>query len=372
MGKRKHAGQDGKRPGYREQVIAAGRLLATGQERVVRVVVALDRSGEWALDGSPTCAHWVARALDVEVSTAREWLRIGRALEELALVDTAFREGRLSYSKVRALTRVAAPENEHELCELAERTPAGRLPHALAGWLMRHEEQGETDRRQHRARSMKWRVEPDGMIVGTFRLPPAAGASVIAAIDAIVSQSKPMPTGPEAGDDASADASGPSDGSADAGWPTIAQQRADALVEVIDGGAGAPVAEVVMHVRADGCSLDDGTPITGSVVERIAPAAFLRVLIHDANSRPINASGRQRHPTMRQKRVVKERDRCCVDCGSTEFLESDHDPPYEQSRRTVVDELTLRCRDCHRARQDPSERKPSRSKSSDRPASDAA
>jgi hypothetical protein len=132
------------------------------------------------------------------------------------------------------------------------------------------------------------------------------------------------------------------------------------------------VAEVVMHVRADGCSLDDGTPITGSVVERIAPTAFLRALIHDANSRPINASGRQRHPTARQKRVVKERDRCCVDCGSTEFLESDHDPPYEQSRRTVVDELKLRCRNCHRARHDPSERRPSRSKSSDRPASDAA
>ena len=99
-----------------------------------------------------------------------------------------------------------------------------------------------------------------------------------------------------------------------------------------------------MHVRADGCTLDDGTPIPDSVVERIAPEAFLRALIHDAESRPINASGRQRHPTTRQRRVVHERDRVCVDCGATEFLEYDHDPDYEETRQTVVAQLKLRCR----------------------------
>jgi hypothetical protein len=182
-----------------------------------------------------------------------------------------------------------------------------------------------------------------------------------------------MPTAPAAPDDASADASAETSGEPEgSGWPTIAQQRADALVEIVDGGAGTPVAEVLLHVRADGCTFDDGTPITGTVVERIAPEAFLRALIHDANSRPINASGRQRHPTARQKRVVKERDRCCVDCGATEFLEYDHDPPYEDTLHTVVDELALRCRDCHRPRHDASDRRPSRSRSSDRPASDAA
>jgi len=133
-------------------------------------------------------------------------------------------------------------------------------------------------------------------------------------------------------------------------WPTIAQQRADALVEVVNAGGSPVPTEIVMHVRADGCTLDDGTPIAGSVIERIAPASFLRVLIHDADSRPINASGRQRHPTARQRRVVRERDRVCVDCGSTEFLQFDHDPDYAQSRRTLVDEGRLRCWICHRLR----------------------
>ena len=133
-------------------------------------------------------------------------------------------------------------------------------------------------------------------------------------------------------------------------WPTIAQQRADALIEVVSAGGSPVETEIVMHVRGDGCALDDGTPIAGSVIERIAPASFLRVLIHDAERRPINASGRQRHPTARQRRVVKERDRVCVDCGSADWLQFDHDPDYEQSRRTLVEEGKLRCWICHRLR----------------------
>jgi hypothetical protein len=47
---------------------------------------------------------------------------------------------------------------------------------------------------------------------------------------------------------------------------------------------------------------------------------------------------------------VKERDRRCVDCGSTDLLQYDHDPDFETSQRTVVEELQLRCAICHRAR----------------------
>jgi len=133
-------------------------------------------------------------------------------------------------------------------------------------------------------------------------------------------------------------------------WPSVAQQRADALIELIAAGGATPATEIVLHVRGDGCTLDDGTPVAGTIVERIAPDAFLRALIHDAQGHPIDASGRHRHPTTRQRRVVRERDRGCVDCGATEFLEYDHEPPYDQTGRTVVGELRLRCRDCHRAR----------------------
>jgi hypothetical protein len=320
----------------RAEVVEAGARFSAGQRRLVHLVAALDASGEWALDGSPTCAHWVAEALGVEVCTAREWLRIGAALVRLDVVDDAFTSGRLSYSKVRAVTRVATPENQRELCDIAERTPAGRLGCALASWLSRRETPEETEARQHAGRSFSARIDVDGMGFGSFRLPPAEFAVLMAALDTRVRLNRPR---------ASADAS-----NGERAWPSVAQQRADALIELAHGTAGEVVTEVVVHVRGDGCTMDDGTPIPQSVVENIAPAAFLRTLIHDAEGRPINASSRRRHPSARQRRVVHERDRVCVDCGSTELLEYDHVPDYEQTRRTRVEELRMRCSSCHHRR----------------------
>ena len=316
----------------RDELVEAGAQWSRSVRRLVLLSAELDASHEWAFDRVPTCAHWIAEALDVEVSTAREWLRIGRALVELEIIDAAFEQGRLSYSKVRTLTRIATPDDQEELCALAEQVPAGRLGPALAVWRARRESPDETEARQHDARRFAWQVDTDGMVVGTFRLPPGDAAPLTAAVDALVRRNRP---------DASADASR---------WPSIAQQRADALVELLRAGGVSVISEVVLHVRGDGCTLDDGTPIPGTVVERIASTAFLRALIHDAECRPINASGRRRHPTIRQRRVVHERDGRCRDCGSTELLECDHDPPYERTGRTVVDELGERCANCHHRR----------------------
>jgi Domain of unknown function (DUF222) len=325
------------RSSLRTAVVAAGADWSGGQLQLVRLVTQLEDSGEWRADGATTCAHWVARALDIEVCTVREWLRIGRALVGLPAVDAAFANAQLSYSKVRTLTRVATSENEAELCEIAERVPAGRLRHALAKWLQRHESPEDTDARHRAARGLWWHLDVDGMLAGGFRLPPDCGAAITHAVDAAVVGGSAT--------HASADASGD-----DVRWPTLGQQRADALVDLVTGGGSVVVTEVVMHVRGDGCALDDGTPIADSVIERIAPDSFLRALIHDAEARPINASGRQRHPTDRQRRVVRERDGACVDCGGTELLQYDHEPDYVQSRRTLVDELKLRCWRCHRDR----------------------
>jgi hypothetical protein len=334
----KLVGSEGGRPSLRADVVAAGAKWSVGQRQLVGLVVELEISGEWRIDGFATCAHWVAATLDLEVSTVREWLRIGRLLPRLSTIKAAFDDGRLSYSKLRALARIATPENEAELCAIAERFPAGRLRQELARWLLRHETPDETEKRHHTARGLWWRLDVDGMGVGCFRLPPQILAILKATVDADIMQARSRPR------DASADASDR------APWPTAAQQRADALIDLVQGAGAALTAEIIMHVRADGCTLDDGTPIAESVVERIAPHAFLRALIHDAESHPINASGKHRHPTDRQKRVVHERDGVCVDCGAGEFLQYDHDPDHDRSHQTVVDELWLRCWACHRAR----------------------
>jgi hypothetical protein len=320
----------------RAAVVEAGERWAAGQYTLVRLVAELDDSLEWVLDGAPTCAHWVATALDVEVCTAREWLRIGRALRTLPTIATAFEGQRLSYSKVRALSRVATSTNEAELCGIAERVPAGRLAHALASWLQRHETPEQTASRHAAATGLTQRLQPDGMGVTTLRLPPLEHAALAAAVDAkvLVSQSSFC---------ASADASGR--------WLSIAQQRAHAVMELLREGGASIAAEVIVHVRGDGCSMDDGTPITDHAVAQLLPEAFIRLLITEANRLPINASGRHRHPTARQQRVARERHgNRCVDCGSTDLLEDDHVPGYAETHLTLVDQLEPRCFKCHHER----------------------
>lgn len=305
---------------------------ARSQYELVVAAAEFADGGVWALDGAPTAAHWLAAVADVETCTTREWIRIGRLLRSLPTVADALAAGEISYSKVRVLTRIAEPHNENELLEIARATPAGCLARALAAWMTRTSDPGELEDHQHTQRSITWRSEPGGMTTFTLRLPPLLAGLLIAALTTIVMRTK-----------------SPKRGSGQP-WPSLAQQHADALETLLTTGPSELATEVVIHIRGDGNTFDDGTPIPNSVVERIAPKAFLRALIHDANAKPINASSRQRHPTTRQKRVVDERDRGCVDCGTTRLLEFDHNPSYATSKRTVIDELQTRCAPCHHRR----------------------
>ena len=321
----------------RSAVVDGAQRLSLDMSTYLLLLVDFDMSGEWAFDNSPSCAHWVADRADIEVCTVREWLRVGHALRGVDEVARRFADGRLSYSKVKALTRLADADNQHELCAIAERVPASLLAEALARWLKDHTSADDLAKRHRAATRLSWRLDVDGMIVGSFRYPPEVFAILKALVDAQVARAV-------RGQRATA---GESKSLRVNKWPSLAQQRADALIALITAGDSRFVTEIVLHVRGDGCTLDDGTPIADSVVERLASGAFLRALIHDAERRPINASSRRRHPTPRQKRVIHERDRRCVDCGATDLLRYDHEPAYEQTRHTVVEEVEIRCAPCH-------------------------
>ncbi|MGI9611818.1 MAG: hypothetical protein ACR2QO_02835, partial [Acidimicrobiales bacterium] len=198
-------------------------------------------------------------------------------------------------------------------------------------WMNNTSNPDELEAHQHTARSVAWRTEPDGMTTFTLRLQTLTAGILIAVLTSIVLRAKP----------GRCERTGR--------WPSLAQQHADALHQLLITDLDLTT-ELIIHVRGDGCTLDDGTPIADTIVERIAPTSFVRALIHDAQARPVNASTRRRHPTARQKRVVKERDQTCVDCGSDLLLEYDHTPDYTMSKRTTTNELTLRCAPCHHQR----------------------
>ena len=334
-------------------MVQAARTLHASRHLLLTSLAAYDRTGYWSLSGATTCAGWAATELDISVGTAREWLRIGHTLEQLPEVAQAFADRTLSYTKIRSLTRIAIdhPDDQAALIDLAAPLAAGDLARALVRWCHRHEEPEQRDRRQDAAIAMSVRQEADGSAVMTLRLPAVEMERIRVAVDARIMRGHPparrRTRAPEVGSETPVEPD-------HTRRPSLSRQRALALLDVCTNGAtgtGATVqTEVILHVRGDGCTMHDGSPISDNAVASLLDESFIRVLVHDADRRPVNASGRQRHPTDRQKRVVAEREPRCVDCGSTELLEYDHEPEFASSRHTVIDELTRRCARCHRLR----------------------
>ena len=93
--------------------------LAAATAAWLRLVAEFDERGGWHGVGIKSCAHWLAWQCGMSPVTAREHVRVARALRGLPRIAAAFDAGRLSYAKVRALTRIAAPDCEAALLEFA-------------------------------------------------------------------------------------------------------------------------------------------------------------------------------------------------------------------------------------------------------------
>jgi hypothetical protein len=108
------------------QTLAA--QIAAATCRFLLVIGELDVREAWGhWWGLKSMAHWLSWRCSLSQQAAYEHVRVARALRELPLTVEAFERGELSYSKVRAITRVATAEGEAELVELARTATAAQL-----------------------------------------------------------------------------------------------------------------------------------------------------------------------------------------------------------------------------------------------------
>jgi hypothetical protein len=143
-----------------------------------------DHVGGWAIQGARSCAAWLSFACGVTPMAARERVRVARALPGLPKVCAAFAAGRVSYSKVRAITRVATAENEQLLVTYAETATAAQLEQVVRGYrrVKRLEEAREAQTLFER-RSLRWWTDEEGFVRISARLTPEDGAFVIGALE---------------------------------------------------------------------------------------------------------------------------------------------------------------------------------------------
>ncbi|WOQ17961.1 HNH endonuclease signature motif containing protein [Raineyella sp. W15-4] len=149
--------------------------------RLLELVGEFDAGTGWAwYDGITSCVHWLMWACSMGPGTAREHLRVARALRSMPIIAARFADGDLTYSKVRELTRVAGQVDEDALCDLALAQTASQL----ARTVREYRAHAGTHLGQESRRRLSWRETDDGMVRLSVTLLPEEAAVLHGALDA--------------------------------------------------------------------------------------------------------------------------------------------------------------------------------------------
>src|SRR5215475_12428315 len=148
-----------------ERIAEQAAHLDAAMHRLLTDLREFDARGGWHVQGAATCAHWLAWRVGWDLVTARDHVRVARKLAEFALIDDALRRGEMSYSKVRALLRVATPENEALLLDHARLMTASQLEKLCRKYALvqRHGQDSHPEVDEHR-RYVRRRDLEDGMV----------------------------------------------------------------------------------------------------------------------------------------------------------------------------------------------------------------
>lgn len=317
--------------------------LAAAEYRWFVLLAEFDRREGWQQWGCPSCAFWMCWQLGLDSRTAREKLRVAHALVGLPRLAEQMRLGRLPYSKVRAVTRIAEPANEEGLVNIAlsattaqvERVVAAyrrALPPAPPGGAPGAASPGDgattgdgaatpadaaaaavaADAARRAARGLHHRRNDDGTVTLTVTLPATEAMEVLAAVDHFT-----VPAAVEA----------------DWERPSQAARRADAVVAmagaamaVTDEQLAAGRARYLVHLHT-GEEQQEAHPegpgegllagVDDTTAERMCCDADTEVVMHDADGRVTDVSARRSVVRGRLRRLVQQRDRTCQVPGCT-------------------------------------------------------
>jgi hypothetical protein len=331
--------------------------LDAATARLLALIREFDTRGGWNT-GFRSCAEWLAWRAGLDLHTARERVRVARALETLPRLSEALARGELSYSKVRALTRVATPETEVRLLAVGRAGTAWHVARIVRGWsrVDRLAEAREV-KLQHASRALSLVTDDDGTVVVRGRLTPEAGALLRRALDAacerLYRQRRAGEPAPRFEDAAQAP-------------PTRVQQQADALGLLaetalhhdLDPGAPGERYQVVVHVDAAVLTdppspgqtvLEEGNHVPAGTSRRLACDASRVVMAHGPSGEVVEVGARTRTIPPALRRALLHRDPGCRFPGcSVRVGEGHHVRHWADGGPTTLSNLALLCRRHHR------------------------
>jgi 5-methylcytosine-specific restriction endonuclease McrA len=164
-----------------ERICELAAHLAAGTCRFLQLVAEFDAREGWAAWDLPSCAAWLAWKCQVAPGTAREQVRVARALASLPHITAQFAAGRMSYAKVRALSRIATAATEADLAQIAGPMTAAQCERFAAAHRKACDDQ---ELGAWATRRVSAHVGQDGTVRISARLPAADGAVVLQALRA--------------------------------------------------------------------------------------------------------------------------------------------------------------------------------------------
>src|SRR5690349_19925167 len=345
--------------------------LAAATCRFLVLLADFDARRGWASWEMGSCAQWLSWKCQMSSGTAREHVRVARALRDLPVIRARFAAGRLSYAKVRALTRIAAPATEAGLAGLAGPMTVNQLERFARA---HRQVTAAGDAGARVRRRLAWRLEEDGSLSGTFRLPPLQGAVLLKALRAACA---------DLAGDPPADVSAETPAAADTSAVRTSSDLADGLVAVAEsflagkvaGADDAEIYQVVVHAGTDvltgpaapagvsaetpaarervpgdpadpaRCHVEDGPAISVSTAQMIACTAALSWMTHGDAGAVLALGRRRRRPSSAIRRAARERDhgRCRYPGCESRRVDLHHIQHWINGGRTDLDNLISLC-----------------------------
>ena len=359
--------------------------LGAAEYRLLVAIGEFDTLGGWVGLGIASCAHWLSWKCGVSLPAAHEKVRVARALRALPAISAAMATGAISYSKVRALTRVATPQNEESLVRLARQGTASHIEEIVRRYRkVSRVEEAAAAAKAHRSREVRYRWDDDGTLILNARLPAEQGALVLKALAAATEAmwlaeraenetSRPADSSAEDSTAVPAAHSSAEDSklrtcaAPHATDQSFAARRADALVLMAEtvlqhGPAELPAAErhqVVLHVDASAlggatqdaqCELEHGPAIAVESARRMLCDASIVTLHEDSDGNPLDVGRKTRAIPTALRRALQSRDRGCrfPGCSRKHFTDAHHVHHWVNGGETKLNNLVLLCRVHHR------------------------
>ncbi|MDH3440282.1 MAG: HNH endonuclease [Gammaproteobacteria bacterium] len=332
-----------------------------------------DAAGLWEGPGLTSCAHWLNWQCGIGMNAAREKVRVARALGDLPKISEAFRNGEVSYSKVRAITRVANVGNEDFLLMTAKHGTAHHVETLVRGYRRAERlDNPNVAERQYQSRSFNYHWDNDGSLVFNGRLPAEVGAMLMKALQSSIDHQ-----------DKEVTAVTPPDSDCEPARhcehsKTVSQRRADAVAEIAEsylknGPASSSSADryqVMIHVAAEisdhkkplHCeeqsdeadamtgALEDGPHVTAETSRRICCDTSISRVVKAESGETLSIGRKSRVIPPAMRRALKARDKNCrfPGCTHRHFIDGHHIKHWTDGGETSIDNLVQLCRHHHR------------------------